>query len=98
VNKWYRRYIVPETALYFRSSLVALVSYCSNNNATNHRDLLYGLYGLTLDVELVDINYELAVEEVYMNFTKKHIEKYESLDIICFTQLYSSLAESLLPS
>jgi Heterokaryon incompatibility protein (HET) len=100
VSEWYQRSSNPESAPYFRMSLVALASYCSNNNATNDKDLLYGLCGLTPDIQLIEIDYRetVTVEEVYINFTKAHIKHYESLDIICFSDLYGTSVESSLPS
>ena len=98
VHEWYKNYSSPESASYFRMSLAALVSYCSNNNATDQRDLLYGLTALTPDIQLVKIDYDLTVEEAYTEFTKSHIKHYESLDIICFAHVHCGSTASLLPT
>jgi hypothetical protein len=98
VHEWYTRSTAPESAPYFRISLAALASYCSNNDATDDKDRLYGLTGLTPDIQLIKIDYNLSVEEIYTEFTKSHIIHYECLDIICFAHLYCSPVESSLPS
>lgn len=98
VHEWYRNSSAPESRPYFRMSLVALASYCSNNYASNDRDKLYGLCGLTPDIKLINIDYSLTVEEVYTKFTMSHITHYDSLDIICYAHLYGTSAESSLPS
>lgn len=98
VHEWYKKYSRPESAPYFKMSLVALASYCSTNCATDNKDLLYSLCALTPDIQFINIDYSLDVEEVYTTFAKSHIEHYESLDIICFSQLYGASVDSSLPT
>jgi hypothetical protein len=99
VHEWYTRSVAIETARRFEISLVALASYCSNDGVTDDRDRLFGLCGLTPDIKLIRIDYELSVEEIYTDFTKAHIRHHEYLDIICLAQLYSSCSvDSPLPS
>jgi Heterokaryon incompatibility protein (HET) len=45
----------------FPMSLPALVAYSSNNQATNDRDRLYGLYGLSTDTDLLEVDYDLSI-------------------------------------
>jgi hypothetical protein len=94
----YKMYSSPESASYFRMSLAALASYCSKNNATDGRDLLYGLGALTPDIQLIKIDYKSKVEEAYTEFTKSHIKHYESLDIMCFAHVHRGSTASLLPT
>jgi hypothetical protein len=51
---------------------------------TDPRDKIYCLLGISSDQELLQIepNYEESVENVYRNFTLRHIEVYGSLDIL----------------
>ncbi|KAI0460178.1 heterokaryon incompatibility protein-domain-containing protein [Xylaria acuta] len=79
-------------------SLVALAAYSSCFDATDDRDRLYGIRALATDAFLLDVNYALSVEEIYLRFAKSFIEHYKSLDIICFASIYSPPPGSLLPS
>ena len=98
IHEWYEMYSAPESAPYFRMSLAALASYCSTNKATDGKDLLYGLSALTSDIQFIKIDYSLTVEKAYIEFTKSHIEQYESVDIICIAQVHRGSTTSLLPT
>ena len=82
----------------FPMSLPALVAYSSNNQATNDRDRLYGLYGLSTDTDLLEVDYDLSIDETYLRFAQRFIEKYGSLDIICFAQYFYATPNCSLPS
>lgn len=82
----------------FPMSLTALAAYTSNNQATNDRDRLYSLLGLTTDVDLLEVDYELSVDETYLRFAQRFIEQYKSLDIICLAHHYYATSASVLPS
>lgn len=76
-------------------SLTALAAYSSCFDATDDRDRLYGIRALAMDALVLDIDYSLSVEDVYLRFAKSFISYHRSLDIICFASLYTS---SCLPS
>ncbi|OAK99620.1 hypothetical protein IQ06DRAFT_294906 [Phaeosphaeriaceae sp. SRC1lsM3a] len=88
----------PEIFGSFPMSLPALAAYSSNNQATDDRDRLYGLCGLSTDTDMLEIDYELSVDETYLGFTQRFIEKHGSLDIICFAQHYHATSGCSLPS
>lgn len=98
IHEWYRKYSTPDATSYFRMSLAALASFCSTNNATDDKDLLYGLSALTPDIQFIKIDYDITAEEAYIKFTKSHIEHYKSLDIICFAHVHCDPTSSLLPT
>ena len=52
-------------------------------DATNPRDKLYALIPTSLDgTELLDVNYEHSVEEVYVNAALPFLRKHQNLDIL----------------
>ncbi|KAG5662655.1 hypothetical protein KAF25_005073 [Fusarium avenaceum] len=75
-------------------SLPALAAYFSCMNATDDRDRLYGLMGLCTDKSLLEVDYFLSTEEVYLGFAQAFITQYKSLDIISFASIYSGPSES----
>ncbi|XP_014556614.1 hypothetical protein COCVIDRAFT_26613 [Bipolaris victoriae FI3] len=80
-------------------TLLALTAYFCFMDATDDRDRLYGLMALSTDGNtLLDVDYSLTCEEVYMKFAKAFITKHKSLDIICFAGIYSAASSSSLPS
>lgn len=79
-------------------SLVALAAYSSCFEATDDRDRLYGIRALATEAFLLDVNYALDVEEIYLRFAKSFIKHYKSLDIICFASIYNPPPGSSLPS
>lgn len=79
-------------------SLTALAAYSSCFDATDDRDRLYGVRGIATDSSILDVDYALSVEQVYLRFAQSFIEHYRSLDIICFASIYSAMPGSSLPS
>lgn len=79
-------------------SLLALAAYFCCMDATDDRDRLYGLMALSTDGALLDTNYFLSTQEVYLGFTQAFIQRHKSLDIICFASIYSAPSGSSLPS
>ncbi|OQE18710.1 hypothetical protein PENSTE_c017G02689 [Penicillium steckii] len=79
-------------------SLSALTSYFSSMDATDDRDRLYGLMALASDASLMDVNYFLPSQEIYLRFAQSFITHYKSLDIISFASIYSSPSSSSQPS
>lgn len=92
------RRLQPETFENFPMSVAALAAYTSNNEATNDRDRLYSLCGLATDMDLIEVDYDISVDEAYLRFAQKFITKYKSLDIICFAHHYVATSTSSLPS
>ncbi|KAJ6019738.1 hypothetical protein N7499_003179 [Penicillium canescens] len=79
-------------------SILALAAYFSCMNATDDRDRIYGLMALSIDGSLLDVNYFLSSQEVYLRFTQAFIARHKSLDIICFTSLFNAPGSTLRPS
>jgi hypothetical protein len=79
-------------------SLLALAAYFGFMDATDDRDRLYGLIALSTDGALLEVDYSLSSQEVYLGFTQAFIARHKSLDIICYASLYSAPAGSLRPS
>ncbi|KAK8045770.1 hypothetical protein PG996_013834 [Apiospora saccharicola] len=79
-------------------SLVALAAYSACFNAKDPRDRLYGIMALGTDASLLDVSYDIGVEETYARFVQSFIKHYNSLDIICFASLWSAQPNSSLPS
>jgi hypothetical protein len=79
-------------------SLLSLAAYLCSGDATDDRDRLYGLNGLSTENHGLAINYSWSVDKVYMEFAKSFIAKHKSLDIICFAPLFSATSGSSLPS
>lgn len=79
-------------------TLVALVAYFCANEATDDRDRLYGLYGLSTENHGLEINYHWHTDEVYLHFAQSFITQHKSLDILSFASLFSAAPGSSLPS
>ncbi|CAK3794774.1 Hypothetical predicted protein [Lecanosticta acicola] len=79
-------------------SLLALLAYDSQAEASDPRDRIYSLLGCvnTTDRALVGLpDYASPVETVYVNLVKDWIEEHQSLDILCFAQLFPPRDHSL---
>lgn len=83
-------------------SLIAIMAYFSDNNATDPRDRIYSLLGLAADAEaIIRPNYNASTEDAYSELIKSFIKIHQSLDAICFAQLFHSSdtsSKSSLPS
>ncbi|KAB5527980.1 heterokaryon incompatibility protein-domain-containing protein [Coniochaeta sp. 2T2.1] len=75
--------------------------------ATDPRDMIYSLLGLSTDISSVSAapsassllcSYEQSTEEVYTNFARVHIETHDSLDILTFNKNVPPKAHPTLPS
>jgi hypothetical protein len=64
--------------------LLKLILHNRTTVTTDPRDKIYCLLGLSSDQGLLNIepNYEDSVENVYRNFTLRHIEAYGNLDVL----------------
>ncbi|PQE31255.1 heterokaryon incompatibility protein [Rutstroemia sp. NJR-2017a WRK4] len=79
-------------------SLLALTAYFCFMDATDDRDRLYGLMALSTDSSLLEVDYNLSSQEVYLRFTQAFIARYKSLDIICYASIHSAPSGLLRPS
>ena len=79
-------------------SLLAVAAYLCSHDATDDRDRLYGLTGLSTENHTLDINYSWSVDEVYLRFAQSFITQHKSLDIINFASLFVATPGSSLPS
>lgn len=83
----------------YQSRLHILLNSTKNQRATDPRDKIYGLLGLSSDFRSGGIypRYEHPVQDVFCDVLKAHFEKYDSLDILdqCY---FGHTAELGLPS
>ncbi|KAF1850140.1 uncharacterized protein K460DRAFT_422571 [Cucurbitaria berberidis CBS 394.84] len=94
IRAWLLYKFVPRPGL----SLLALAAYFCINEATDDRDRLYGLTGLSTEDHALDIDYSCSVDEVYLRFAQSFITQHKSLDIISFASLFIATPGSSLPS
>ncbi|KAF7536302.1 hypothetical protein G7054_g4638 [Neopestalotiopsis clavispora] len=74
--------------------IVALMAYSGACELTDPRDRIYGLLGLAKEADRAMIGrpaYADDVEEVYLRLVKSFISAYQSLDIICFAQVFRAV-------
>jgi hypothetical protein len=83
----------------YASTLHALVDTTKNHEATDPRDKIYGILGLSSDFDsgVIFPRYDQPVQEAYLNVVKAHFKLYDSLDILdqCY---YAHTAALGLPS
>jgi hypothetical protein len=89
-------------------SLLPLLLRCKDRSATDDRDKIYALLGLTNASSTAESNsgdatafspdYSRPVTNTYMDFTVWYIERYGTLDILAKTPLSSSHKNNMLPS
>lgn len=94
--KWYR--VKHAQGKPLNLPLLALVAYFSSNEASDDRDRLYGLTGLSTQTHGLVIDYSRSVDEVYFRFAQSFIKQHKSLDILAFASLYPATPGSVLPS
>jgi hypothetical protein len=67
------------------STLLRLLQIHRNREATDPKDKVYGIIGLSSDFSsgtYLEPNYEFSIGEVYASVVRAHIEKYDNLDIL----------------
>lgn len=82
-------------------SLVATLSYIGDHQASDARDYVYSLSGIVNDFNLAGTpDYNQPVEVLYTKIVQAFIERYQSLDIICFATIFQDLddPQASLPS
>lgn len=87
--EWYLRFGENEQIQSMSISLTAALAYLGYQHATDPRDRLYSLSGLVKDFELAGTpDYKQPFEILYTKMAKSFVEKYDSLDVICFAGLF----------
>lgn len=88
---WHDRFAKDEDTRVLAPSLTATMAYLGYHEATDPRDRIYSLSGIVKDFELAGVpDYNQPVERLYSNLVKSFVERYRSLDIICFATLFRS--------
>ncbi|KAF2184176.1 hypothetical protein K469DRAFT_634359 [Zopfia rhizophila CBS 207.26] len=71
-------------------SLAATLAYLGDHHSTDPRDRIYSLGGLVNDFDLAGVpNYVQPMQTLYTNLVRSFVERYRSLDIICFATIFS---------
>lgn len=71
-------------------SFAATLAYLGDHHSTDPRDRIYALGGLVKDFELAGVpSYVQPLEILYANLVQSFVERYRSLDIICFATVFS---------
>lgn len=89
ISNWYHR---DESRS--RMSLISMMAFCGNYEVTDHRDRIWGLHGLAREQDRQMIGnptYAYDLETLYTGLVRRFVEAYQSLDIICFSQIFSSV-------
>jgi hypothetical protein len=72
-------------------TLLSLAAYFCSMDITDDRDRLYGMIAMATDgSSLLNVDYSLTCEEVYLRFAQAFITQHKSLDIICFATIHLS--------
>ena len=80
-------------------TLLSLAAYFCSMDITDDRDRLYGMIAMaTYGSSLLNVDYSLTCEEVYLRFAQAFITQHKSLDIICFATIHKAISGSSLPS
>lgn len=90
-NQWARRRLL---AWYKHSSmgLIALLAYVGHYKATDERDRIYAFLGICSQADRAIVgtpDYTLSVEEVYTRLVAGFMHQHRSLNILCFTALFT---------
>jgi heterokaryon incompatibility protein (HET) len=100
--QWYEANISSNGSKTSRISLIAMVAYFNNQDATDPKDLIYSFLGLSPNLPFIQPMYHISTEDAYYNFAKSYINEFQSLDIICFADRFKchsySTCSSKLPS
>lgn len=70
--------------------LITLLAYVSDNQATYAQDRVWSLCGVARDACMVEsVDNTTTAEEVYAGLVDGFINKYTSLDVICYSHLFN---------
>jgi hypothetical protein len=87
--EWHDRFGKDEETRSLASSLTATLAYLGYHEATDPRDRIYSLSGIVKDFEIAGApDYNQTVEQLYSKLVKSFVDRYHSLDIICFATLF----------
>lgn len=76
-----------------RMSLVSLMAFCGDYGVKDHRDRIWGVHGLAREEDRLmigDPTYDTDVKTLFGQLVRRFVERYTSLDIICYAQLFPS--------
>ncbi|KAH8628433.1 hypothetical protein IG631_15690 [Alternaria alternata] len=80
-------------------TLLSIAEYFCFMDVTDDRDRLYGMIAMATDgSSLLNVDYSLTCEGVYLRFAQAFIRQHRSLDIICFATIHKAIPGSSLPS
>lgn len=89
ISDWYHR---DESRS--RMSLISMMAFCGDYEVTDHRDRVWGLHGLAREEDRKMIGnptYAYDLETLYTGLVRSFVEAYQSLDIICFSHIFTSV-------
>jgi len=87
LHQWYQH-----DEYWDKMGLLALMAYSSSCAVTDPRDRIYGLLGLATESDVAMVGkptYAYDAGAIYIALVKAFIDTYQSLDIICFAQLFT---------
>jgi hypothetical protein len=71
-------------------SLLSTLAYLGDHHSKDPRDRIFSLSGLVNDFDLAGVpNYVQPMQTLYINLVGSFVERYRSLDIICFATLFN---------
>lgn len=76
-----------------KMSLVSLMAFCGDYGVKDHRDRIWGVHGLAREEDrqmIGDPTYDTDVRTLFEQLVRRFVERYASLDIICYAQLFPS--------
>ncbi|ETS78454.1 hypothetical protein PFICI_10516 [Pestalotiopsis fici W106-1] len=89
LRSWYQAKVYSENM-----SIVALMAYSGACELTDPRDRIYGLLGLAKESDRAMIGrpaYADDVGDIYLRLVESFISTYQSIDIICFAQIFRAV-------
>lgn len=84
-----------------RIPLVSLMAFCGDHGAKVDQDRVWAVHGLARQEDRDMIGpptYEDEVHSLYARLVKSFVDKYGSLDIICYSQLFTNKKDPSWPS
>lgn len=89
IRMWYQRDDSRD-----KISLVSLMAFCGDYEVTDPRDRIWGLHGLAREEDRQMLGYPTYaydLETLYTGLVWSFVEAHNSLDIICFAHIFSSV-------
>ncbi|KAJ4386755.1 hypothetical protein N0V93_009653 [Gnomoniopsis smithogilvyi] len=94
-NQWARKRLLEyydDDIMRFKMGLFALMAYVGYYKASDDRDRIYTMLGICTNVDHLIVgppDYNRTVSETYLGLAAQFIRIHRSLDIICFSALFS---------